>query len=274
MIKSMYSAVTGLRNHQTMLDVIGNNIANVNTTGFKSSSVLFTDLYYQTLSAESAATATSGGSEINQIGYGSTLSSIEINTSRSGYKQTGSTLDMYISGEGYFVVQDATSDILYTRVGSFEFNSDGSLVDSNGNFVLGVMEGALTDDLTKLTITDFSDYTGLSISERGTITGTNSVTNTIDVLGSVMLAVFANPSGLSQEGNMNYKESSSSGVPLITNAGSSITGTLISGGLEMSNVDLTKEFTDMIIAQRGFQANSRVITTSDQVLEELVNIKR
>lgn len=274
MIKSMYSAVTGLRNHQTMLDVIGNNIANVNTVGFKSSSVLFTDLYYQTLSAESAATATSGGSESTQIGYGSALSSIEISTARSGYQQTSSTLDMYISGEGYFVVQDATGETQYTRVGSFEFNSDGSLVDSNGNFVLGIMQGAATTDLTKITIPNFSDYTGISIGDDGTVSGTNTTNNTIETLASVKLATFANPSGLSQEGNMSYIETSSSGTPTISNAGSSITGVLVSGGLEMSNVDLTKEFTNMIIAQRGFQANSRVITTSDQVLEELVNLKR
>ena len=274
MIKSMYSAVTGLRNHQTMLDVIGNNIANVNTVGFKSSSVLFTDLYYMTINSESAATPTSGGTLANQIGYGSALAAIKVDASRSGYQQTSNTLDLYIAGEGYFAVQDPTGATLYTRVGSFEFNPDGSLVDSNGNFVLGVMHGAPATPLTKITIADYSDYTGISIGADGTVTGKNTTTNTIDTLAQVKLAVFANPAGLVQEGNMTYSETDSSGAPLITNAGSSIAGNLVSGGLEMSNVDLTKEFTNMIFAQRGFQANSRVITTSDQVLEELVNLKR
>lgn len=275
MIKSMYSAVTGLRGHQTMLDVIGNNIANVNTVGFKSSRVLFKDLYYQTISEENAPTATSGGSAQKQIGYGSAVSSIDVITTRSGYQQTSSSLDLYISGEGYFSVKDNTGKNLYSRVGSFNFNSDGTLVDSNGNFVLGQMP-ALTDPavLDKITIANFSDYTGISISGNGMITGTNSKTLQIEDLGQVVLAVFSNPDALSQDGNVCYEETNGSGAPLYSAPSSSITGSLVSGGLEMSNVDLTKEFTDMIVAQRGFQANSRVVTTSDQVLEELVNLKR
>ncbi|HAN20853.1 MAG: hypothetical protein A2Y15_04770 [Clostridiales bacterium GWF2_36_10] len=272
MIKSMYSAVTGLRGHQTMLDVIGNNIANVNTVGFKSSRVLFKDLYYQTLSAESAPTATSGGSAAMQIGYGASVASIDVITTRSGYQQTSSTLDMYISGEGYFTVQDTTGQQLYTRVGSFKFNSDGTLIDSNGNFVIGY--SSMGWGLDRITIPGFDLYTGISISGDGRITGTNSMTLQIDNLGQVMLATFSNPDALTQEGNVSYTQTNSSGTPVFTPPGSSIAGSLVSGGLEMSNVDLTKEFTDMIVAQRGFQANSRVITTSDQVLEELVNLKR
>lgn len=275
MIKSMYSAVTGLKNHQTMLDVIGNNIANVNTVGFKASRVLFTDLFYQTLSEASAPTDSYGGNNPMQIGYGSAVSSIDVLMTPSGYLQTSRNLDMYISGEGYFVVQDPTGQQLYTRVGSFRFNSDGTLIDSNGNFVLGddptVGDGSGID---KLTITDFSKYTSLYIDSSGTIMGTNSDTNEIDSLGQVAIATFPNAEALSEEGNMTYSETAASGKPTISGPGTSTTGSLVSGGLEMSNVDLTKEFTDMIIAQRGFQANSRVITTSDQVLEELVNLKR
>jgi flagellar hook protein FlgE len=124
MIRSMYSAVTGLRGHQTMLDVIGNNIANVNTVGFKSSRVLFRDLYYQNLANPSAPTATSGGTNPRQIGYGSKIGSVDLITTRSGYQQTSKTLDMYISGEGYFAVQNAKGMTEYTRIGSFDFNSD------------------------------------------------------------------------------------------------------------------------------------------------------
>jgi fagellar hook-basal body proteins len=275
MIKAMYSAVTGLKNHQTMLDVIGNNIANVNTVGFKASRVLFTDLFYQTMSEASASTDDSGGQNPMQIGYGSAVSTIDMLMNQSGYMQTSRTLDMYISGEGYFVVQDATGQQLYTRVGSFRFNSDGTLVDSNGNFVLGskttVEEGG---DIDKIKIDDFDKYTSLYIDTDGTIKGTNSDTGEIDSLGQVALATFPNQSALSEEGNMTYSETAASGKPTIAAPSTSTTGTLISGGLEMSNVDLTKEFTDMIIAQRGFQANARVITTSDQILEELVNLKR
>ncbi|HBL83417.1 MAG: hypothetical protein A2Y17_04350 [Clostridiales bacterium GWF2_38_85] len=294
MIKSMYSAVTGLRGHQTMLDVIGNNIANVNTAGYKSSRVLFKDLYYQTLSASSAPTATSGGSDPMQIGYGSSVSSIDVLTTRSGYQQTSRPLDLYISGEGYFAVQDSTGKVNYSRVGSLQFNSNGALIDSNSNFVLGSMPQAVADPdtglisfddsnteqnikdgiLTPIVIDDFTNYTGLYVSNDGKVTGTNSITLQIETLGQLALATFSNPDALSQEGNMTYTETKSSGRPVYSIPGSSATGSLVSGGLEMSNVDLTKEFTDMIVAQRGFQANSRVITTSDQILEELVNLKR
>lgn len=276
MVKSMYSAVSGLKGHQTMLDVIGNNIANVNTVGFKSSSVLFSDLYYQTISTESNATATSGGTTASQIGFGSTISTIKLNSERSGYQQSSGALDMYISGEGYFVVQNPVGDLDYTRVGSFEFNSDGSLIDSNGNFVLGQMPVVTSPVGTpaKITIANFSNYTGIAISNDGTITGTNSTTQAIDTLGQLVLAGFTNPSALSQDGDMCYSETLSSGEPVYSAAATGIVGSLVSGGLEMSNVDLTDEFTDMIVAQRGFQANARVITTSDQVLEELVNLKR
>ena len=275
MIRSMYSAVTGLRGHQTMLDVIGNNISNVNTVGFKSSRVLFKDLYYQNLSNASVPSATSGGISPKQIGYGSKVGSIDLITTRSGYQQTSKTLDLYIAGEGYFAVENTKGMTEFTRIGSFSFNADGTLIDSNGNFVLGQIP-QITDPaaISKLQITDFDDYTGIYISENGSIMGTNTTTKTIETLGQVALATFANPNGLLQEGNMNYTQSENSGAPQYTYPGSATTGSLVSGGLEMSNVDLTKEFTDMIVAQRGFQANSRVITTSDQVLEELVNLKR
>lgn len=275
MIKSMFSAVTGLKSHQTMLDVIGNNIANVNTAGFKASKVLFTDLYYQTLADAGAPGESSGGENPTQIGYGSTVSSIDLLMTRSGYQQTSRTLDLYISGEGYFSVLDPTGQVLFTRVGSFRFNSDDTLVDSNGNFVLGQMpEIGDPLELDKIKIADFEDYNAVYIDNTGKILGTNTKTLQVETLGQLALAVFTNPEGLSQEGNMNYTATANSGKAVYHAPASESAGPLVAGGLEMSNVDLTKEFTDLIVAQRGFQANSRVITTSDQVLEELVNLKR
>lgn len=278
MIKSMYSAVTGLRNHQTMLDVIGNNIANVNTIGFKSSRVLFSDLFYQTIAEASAPTTDNGGSNPMQIGYGSTVSSIDVLMTRSGYQQTSRTLDLYIAGEGFFVIETGAGQQLYTRVGSLRFNANGDLVDSNNNFVLGLNGSSVTigdgTALERIQIANYENYTGLYIDNKGVIWGTNTTTDTVEELGKIALAVFPNTEALSQVGNMYYSETPASGGPIEGEAGTDTIGELISGGLEMSNVDLTKEFTDMIIAQRGFQANSRVITTSDQVLEELVNLKR
>ena len=275
MIRSMYSAVTGLKGHQTMLDVIGNNIANVNTAGFKSSRVLFKDLYYQTLSASSDPSDTTGGTSAKQIGYGSSVSSIDLLTTRSGYQQTGRPLDMYISGEGYFMLQDSSGKELYTRIGSFKFNPNGTLIDTNGNFVLGALPSYPdADEPMVIKIDDFDKYTGIYIAGDGKIVGTNTETKQIDTLAQIIVSTFSNPEALSQEGNMYYTITKSSGEAQLTTPGSTTAGSLVSGGLEMSNVDLTKEFTDMIVAQRGFQANSRVISTSDQVLEELVNLKR
>lgn len=275
MIKSMYSAVTGLRGHQTMLDVIGNNIANVNTAGFKSSRVLFKDLYYQTLQSASAPDTATGGSNPMQIGYGSAVSTVDLIMERSGYQQTSRPLDLYIAGEGYFMLQAAAGQNLYSRVGSLRFNHEGTLIDSNGNYVLGqAPEMTSPATLDKITIPNFDDYTGVYVDNNGKIVGTNAVTQSVETLAQIAVAVFSNPEGLSQEGDMNYSETTASGTAQIAAAGSDLAGQLVAGGLEMSNVDLTKEFTDMIVAQRGFQANARVITTSDSVLEELVNLKR
>jgi flagellar hook protein FlgE len=277
MIRSLYSAVSGLRGHQTMLDVIGNNIANVNTASFKSSRVIFSDLYYQTLSGASAPTATTGGSNPTQIGYGSLVSSIDVVNSRSSFQQTSRALDMYIAGEGYFVVQNSTNTKSYTRLGAFSFDPTGNLLDSDGNKLMGQMpplNGTMTTTPVPITVANFNNYASINIQMDGTITGTNNTTGTIDQLGQLAIAVFQNPNGLQQQGTSYYQETVNSGAPTYAAPGSPAAGSLVSGGLEMSNVDLSKEFTDMIIAQRGFQANARVITTSDQVLEELVNLKR
>jgi len=276
MIRSMFSAVSGLKSHQTMMDVIGNNIANVNTAGFKASRVRFADLYYQTISAASGPSATTGGSNPTQIGYGTKVSSIDVLNTRSGMQQTSRALDMYISGEGYFVTQDSAGSVNYTKVGAFSFDTNGNLLDGNGNFIMGQIP-ALTNPvgaLTHINVPNFEDYTGISIASDGTVSGTNTATMAIETLGQIAIAVFNNADGLSQEGDQYYKETVNSGTPNYVEAGSATAGSLVSGGLEMSNVDLSKEFTDMIVAQRGFQANARVITTSDQILEELVNLKR
>jgi len=283
MIRSLYSAVSGLRGHQTMLDVIGNNISNVNTASFKSSRVVFSDLYYQTLQNASAPTDTAGGQNPTQIGYGSTVSNVDVIHTRGSFQETSRALDLYISGEGYFVVQDSAGGINYTRLGALSFDPAGNLLDSSGNILMGqIADPPITapdvlPDMPNppeiINIANFENYTSISIQPDGTITGTNA-TGGIETLGRLTIAVFQNPNGLLQSGTAYYKETVNSGAPAYEVAGSPNAGSLVTGGLEMSNVDLSKEFTDLIIAQRGFQANARVITTSDQVLEELVNIKR
>ena len=138
MLRSLYSGVSGLRAHQTKMDVIGNNIANVNTFGFKASRVTFSDIYYQTMRNATAGTSTSGGNNPSQIGYGASVGTIDINMSRSGFQTTGKGMDLSIAGEGFFQVQDKAGNILYTRAGIFDIDNNGNLVDANGNFVLGV----------------------------------------------------------------------------------------------------------------------------------------
>lgn len=282
MLRSLYSGVTGLRSHQIRMDVIGNNIANVNTAGFKASRVVFKDLYYQTISSSTAPNEVIGGTNPRQIGYGSAVASIDVQNTVTGISPTDISTDLYIAGDGYFMVQDGEGNANYTRVGNFTFDPAGYLVDVNGNFVVGIKEGAMpTDEVYDIDsvepiIIDTTDnaYTEMAVGYDGVISALNSATGEIEVLGQVVIAKFNNTNALSQQGDNYFKPTQNSGDAILSEAGRNGTGLVISGGLEMSNVDLSKEFTDMIITQRGFQANSRVITTSDEILQELVNLKR
>lgn len=284
MLRSMYSGVTGLRAHQTKMDVIGNNIANVNTAGFKSSRAIFQDVFYQTIANATSSTANKAGTNPKQIGYGTTVSSIDVQHTRSGYLSTDLPLDMYINGDGYFTVRDGAGNTFYTRVGNFSFDADGYLSDANGNYVLGASSSPTTPatlpttvtaaDIGRIQILNYSDYTNISIGSNGIISGVSAASGQVVELGQVTLANFINPKGLTQIGTQYVQESSNSGVASYSAPASANTASLVSGGLEMSNVDLSREFTEMITTQRGFQANSRVITTSDEILQELVNLKR
>ncbi len=274
MLRSLYAAVSGLRNHQTRMDVIGNNIANVNTTGFKASRVIFSDIYSQTLQPAAAGTATTGGSNPQQVGLGVTVASIDVLMTRAGSQYTGATLDMAIEGDGFFIVNDGSQEF-YTRAGNFTLDS-GNRITLNGNLVQGYMMDNTTTPPTQaaaLSAIDTTGYTNVSIDKNGNVTGLDATNNSV-VIAKVGLATFSNQNGLEKAGDSLYTESSNSGAAVYGTPGTGAAGTLNAGSLEMSNVDLSKEFTDMITTQRGFQANSRVITTSDTLLEELVNLKR
>ncbi len=534
MLRSMYSGVSGMKAHQTKLDVIGNNIANVNTYGFKSSRTTFSEVYYQTVRSASGASANQGGMNASQIGYGVNVATIDVMQTRSGFQMTDNGMDVAISGEGFFQVQNSDGSTFYTRAGMIRIDANGNLVDQNGNFVLGVSgdplgkpatsdkiqitvpanmaiqsstteyingksftieaqnptkdgniafnfassdrlplgqkvkaylsssginielnknesfesltelnnqinlaikeayggkehpagtftiklnEGEITWPLSGQTIasTDYNpilgevnlhddfkalgfdfvsvssaftgtgelntqirydsaskafqvslningkDYSG-SIPESavasgtlklgtdpdtiilkhpgftelknkqtvaddtdffttplmtvdaavasqaskslgfgskafslrdGTLGGPQTVSDLINIgigsdgiisaihnqlglinVGRIDLATFANPQGLTQSGNTYFSVSANSGTVKIVNAGFEGAGALQAGALEMSNVDLSKEFADMITTQRGFQASSRLITVSDEILNELVNLKR
>ena len=423
MIRSMFSAVSGLRNHQTMMDVVGNNIANVNTTGFKSSNVVFQDVLSQTLRGGGQAGANVGGTNPAQVGLGSRVAGTTTNFSQGALQLTGRSTDFAIQGDGFFVINQGGQQ-LFTRAGSFSPDALGRLVTQTGGLLQGwqadaagnvntnagvgnimipvgdiiapvqtgtvqiggnlpsdaevgaviansvevydgqgnpitlrfeftktaadawtsvyryvdasgasvpappaagtaITGGALTFDAAgeltsgfNLTIAGgvipgfaagqditvslggagepnrISQYGTLStlgiIDQDGSAAGSlqaftvgqdglivGSYTNGGSrVIGQIAMGVFANAEGLEKAGGSNYRASVNSGLPQLGVAGQGGRGLLSAGTLEMSNVDLAAEFTNLIVAQRGFQANSRVVTTSDELLQEVVNLKR
>ena len=276
MLRSLYSAITGLRNHQTRMDVIGNNIANVNTVGYKSSRVVFQDLYSQSLQPATGGTATSAGTNPQQVGLGVAISSIDIMHTRAGSQYTGNMLDVAVEGDGFFIVSEdgnPANQLAYTRAGNMKIDSNGCLT-VNGMFVMGYSLPLPTPPATPtLSPIDTSAYSHVSIDKNGVVKGLDASNNEVS-FAQIQLATFNNQAGLEKAGSNLYTESANSGTRTIGAPNSGAAGSLNPGALEMSNVDLAQEFTDMITTQRGFQANSRVITVSDTLLEELVNLKR
>lgn len=425
MMRALFSGVTGLQSHQTRMDVIGNNIANVNTMGFKKSTTMFADLYSQTISPASAPTGNIGGTNAKQVGLGASVAAITMNHSPGAAQYTGGSLDVAIEGDGYFCVR-TPDGVRYTRAGNFNVSSTGSLVDSNGYFVqcygadykvgntayakstgfagevttsfenfqhvtqdntgastidptaqsgiytfkvikdtgalgsvqiyrngldtgktatvtlangvytINLNDPALDLGLGTITFTaqagaanvpgvgtvDFADelsdvvdfmqievsnndgftsngtigdlvidqnlYYNVTINEQGAVVGQlredlpqeagsdrpAMAAGEKVVLGYIALASFTNNAGLEKLGNNLYAASANSGTASYNIPGSAGVGALAPSSLEMSNVDLSEEMVNMIITQRGFQANSRIITTTDTMLEELVNLKR
>ena len=397
MVRSLYSGVSGLMSHQTKMDVIGNNIANVNTYGFKSSRTSFSDVYYQSISSATAGTATYAGNNPSTVGYGVQVGSIDKDMSQSSFQSTNRTLDLALTGDGFFATatfssdpsgepptDDANADSLtYTRMGNFGIDSTGNLVSNDNKFILGTRNDdagllAIGDpsaqSLLKIELEDnngdglvnSSDYvfgntlnindliqkayniytdpengvlykyntyevdntatppvltkedpvlcdikgepilddSGAEISYTVSVAGTptavpeeavigeftyadlksftigsdgvitTTYNNQLKAIGRVEVTVFDNPEGLIESGNTSFSETSASGAGKVKKAGDQGAGAIKTNKLEMSNVNLAQEFSDMIVTQRGFQANARIITTSDSMLEELVNLKR
>ena len=271
---SLNTALSGLQQFQEQINVIGNNIANVNTTGFKSSRVDFEDAFSQALG---------GSSPSNQVGMGVTTGAIQNNFNSGTLNITGMGSDLAISGQGFFVVKDATDGSQYvTRDGSFQLDANGYLVTNGGQRVQGYSDAGLTT-LGDLRI----DATGApssaapgatvkswSIDSSGKITVMLS-DNTQFVRGQVLLQNYSNPGALIKEGANLYSASLAAG-PLSQPAPAQTQGlgVIKSGNLEMSNVDLTAEMVNLITAERAFQANAKVVTTSDEMLQDVNNLKR
>jgi len=274
MLRSLYSGISGMKGFQTNLDVVGNNIANVNTSGYKKSRITFQDLMNQQIKASNDPTATTGGTNASQVGLGSKIGSIDNVHTQGNRQTTDRTLDLALEGDGMFVLSSApegnndmnADTVSFTRAGNFYLDGQGRVVNSSGLFLLGADGEAITID---------NEATNISINSQGQVQY-NAADGTLTTAGTIGLDKFSNPDGLIKNGDSTYRNSLNAGMSAagITAPGTNGTANVVSGALEMSNVDLSEEFTNMIIAQRGFQANTRIITTSDQILEELVNLKR
>lgn len=282
MIRSMWSAVSGLRNHQIYLDVTGNNIANVNTHGYKYSRAVFEDSLNQVVrNAAGPDTANgSGGLNPTQIGLGVRLGQITGNFTQGGLQVTNVPTDVAIQGDGFFTVRKGDTEY-YTRNGAFSLDQNGNLTTSDGSLVLGIMgtgdvpAGGSPNDLEGIVI-DTTKWQNFQISPNGKIMGVPVGGEALEQIGQIGLTKFNNPAGLDRVGGTMFKETLNSGDPLVysPNDADNGMGFVTAGTLELSNVDLAGEFTNLIMAQRGFQANSKVVTASDEVLNDLINMKR
>jgi flagellar hook protein FlgE len=356
MTGAMSAAISGLKTHMDALNVVGNNIANVNTPGYKAQRVTFKESIYNTLSAGSGGTNVMGGTNPQQIGYGCSIGTIDLDMTTGTLDPTGRPMDCAIKGDGFFLVgpktgmnidsADSLNGLTLTRVGNFDFR-DGYLVDGQGNVVYGFLTSNLNDptaggdagtnvggvsthlvpirlpmkstadgtegdavyvgvdaatgqNVDPTTDVDgFIQFEDMSIDANGKITCTNKDTGDPVVVGYIALGSVENPSGVLHTDGPYYTAGDAAGSITLSTPNSALTGYLNNGKieengevdpstklaagsgvgiltsfLEQSGTDLATEFSNMIIYQRGYQANTRIVTVTDSMLEELVNIKR
>ncbi len=283
MKSSLTSAVSGLDNFQEQMDVIGNNIANVDTTGFKAGVVDFADAFSNTLQAPTAgSSSTSAGSNPIQTGTGVTITGINSNWNQGSLSTTGIPSDLAISGNGFFMVQNPATQAQYaTQAGDFTLNSSGYLVTDTGEEVMGYNNSGLSTigpiqinaSQAPATSSPTATMSSYSIGATGQIT-VNLSDGTSFVCGQVLLQNFQNPGALVNEGNNLYSNMADAGPLAAMGApGTGGLGSIQSGALELSNVDLSTEMANLITAQRAFEANSKIVTTSDEILQDVVNMK-
>ena len=259
MITALKTAATGMHAQQTNVDVISNNLANVNTTGFKASRIAFNDLVYQNESIAGAESSTSGtmlptGS---QVGLGVRVNAVYKIHTQGDMMKTSSPFDVAIQGEGFFKINMPSGETSYTRDGSFQ-------IDANGNFVNSL--GYQLDPA----ITVPSGATDLTISSTGVVNA--KVNGNSTNLGQITIARFTNPAGLESLGDNLFAETDASGTATDGNPADTGYGSLLQGFLEGSNVDSITAVTDLITAQRAYELNSKVITTADQMMERVSQI--
>lgn len=286
MMRSMFSGVSGMRSNQMLMDVVGDNIANVNTAGYKASRVVFQDTLSQLLRDGSAGNgSTVGSTNPSQVGLGVHVTAVDTVQTQGAIQNTGRATDLAIQGAGSFVLL-ANNETVYSRAGSFALDASNHLVDPSGALLqgwpadnTGAIPSTAAADITTLTVptTDPNDATAqlrsFAIGSDGKLNAVYS-NGTALCVGQVAVATWSNPAGLNARGDGHFAAGPASGPAQYQVAGQGGSGPLAAGALEMSNVDLALEFTNMMIAQRAFQANSKIISSSDDMLQELVNLKR
>jgi flagellar hook protein FlgE len=289
MMRGMYAAISGLEASQTMLDVTANNLANSDTIGYKSQSTSFVDELSQTLSAPTGPNGYNGGTNAKQVGLGVEVGSIDNEMGTGSAQTTGNALDIAIQGDGFFQVGNGApgntspytnnlpSSVDYTRAGNLTLNSAGFLTTQGGQYVVGATQPSSNSSSVPTYINVPPGSTNVAVGQDGAVSYTdeNSTSPTYGQTvnaGYISLATFPNEAGLERDGGSMWSATAASGPPTTGTPSVGGFGQTISGELEMSNVDMATEFTNMITAERTYQANSQVITTGNQMLSTLVNM--
>jgi flagellar basal-body rod protein FlgG len=261
MIRALYTAASGMNAQQMNIDNIANNLANSNTNGFKMRRTQFQDLLYQThiqpgASAGSQTIVPSG----LQIGLGTRPAANEIIFAQGNFQQTGNPLDLVIQGNGFFQIRLPDGSVAYTRDGGFQFDANGNVVTASGN----ALEPQITIPSAAQSIT---------IAQDGTVSYTQPGQTAAQVAGQIQLALFPNPAGLNSMGQNLFQQTDASGTPTVANPGGQEgLGTLMQGYVEGSNVSVVEEFINMIVSQRAYEANSKVVKAADEMYQQINNV--
>ncbi|MBT8340792.1 MAG: flagellar basal-body rod protein FlgG [Desulfatitalea sp.] len=262
MIRSLWSAATGMQAQTSNIDVIANNLSNVNTAGFKRSRAEFQDLLYQTM--RPPGTSSAGGNQVPtgiQIGHGTRTVATQKLFTQGDFQHTQNELDMAIEGVGFFQITQPNGEPAYSRAGNFKIDSEGRIVTPDGH----LMEPEITIPV---------DTVAVSIGTDGTVSILQAGQSVPTDIGNVQLARFINPSGLSSIGRNLFVQTAASGDPITGTPGEEGYGTIAQGYLELSNVSVVDEMVNMITAQRAYEINSKSIQTADEMLQMANNLKR
>lgn len=264
-IQTLYTAATGMNSLETKLDVIANNMANINTTGFKKDRANFEDIFYRQYrlpGAEDAdGTRTATGIE---VGLGTRVSSTQSNFKQGSFETTNNPLDFAVEGDGFFQVRNPNGDPYYTRAGNFNLNADGQIVlgSAQNGYVL---EPAISVP---------PEATGIVVTADGQVQYSTQNSTSLTTLGQIQLAKFVNPDGMIKLGDNLYQRTDASGDPTTGNPGKDGFGNIRQGFLEASNVEPVNELIDLITTQRSFELNSQVVQAGDQIMQIVANLRR